>query len=57
MSELRKRMTEDMKPHGFSKRTQDTCLYAVSKCGPAFLTNPPMPSPTRNSIRTTKKSP
>ncbi|GBE27806.1 hypothetical protein BMS3Bbin03_01735 [bacterium BMS3Bbin03] len=55
MSELRKRMTEDMKPHGFSKRTQDTCLYAVSKLARHFNKSPDAVS-NEDSIRTTKKS-
>ena len=55
MTELRKRMTEDMKLHGFSKRTQEITLYAVSKLARNFNKSP-MPSLTKNAIRTTKKS-
>ena len=31
MTELRKRMIEDMKLNGFAKRTQEMYLYAISK--------------------------
>ncbi len=36
MTELRKRMTEDMKLHGFAKRTHETTLYAVFKLARFF---------------------
>jgi site-specific recombinase XerD len=40
MTKLRKRMIEDMKLHGFSKRTQETYLYAVSKLARFFNKSP-----------------
>jgi integrase/recombinase XerD len=36
MTELRKHMIENMKLHGFSQRTQETYLYAVSKLAQHF---------------------
>ncbi|NIT59120.1 MAG: tyrosine-type recombinase/integrase [Aliifodinibius sp.] len=40
MTELRRRMIEDMKLHGFSQRTQETYLYAVSKLARHFKKSP-----------------
>lgn len=40
MTELRNQMLEDMKLHGFSKRTQETYLYAVSKLAEYFHKSP-----------------
>ena len=40
MTELRKRMIEDMKLHGFAERTQEMYLYAVSKLARYFNKSP-----------------
>jgi site-specific recombinase XerD len=40
MTPLRRRMMEDMKLHGFSQRTQETYLYAVSKFACYFNKSP-----------------
>lgn len=40
MTELRKRMIEDMKLHGFAKRTQQMYLYSVSKLARYFNKSP-----------------
>ena len=36
MPELSRRITKDMKLHGFAKRTHETTLYAVSKLARFF---------------------
>lgn len=40
MTELRKRMIEDMKLHGFSQRTQESYLYSVSRLARHFNKSP-----------------
>lgn len=40
MTPLRQKMIEDMKLHGFAKRTQETYLYAVSKLARHFNKSP-----------------